>query len=121
MKHQKKGRIFGRERNQRNALMKTLLGSLIMHEHMATTEAKAKEVKNFIDQLVNKAKVARKDEARKVALIRDLRKHIPLMAVKKLMGDFTNRFETRQSGYVRVIKTEARKSDSARMAIIEFV
>ena len=112
MKHQKKGRIFGRERNQRNALMKTLLGSLIMHEHMATTEAKAKEVKNFIDQLVNKAKVAR---------IRDLRKHIPLMAVKKLMGDFTNRFETRQSGYVRVIKTEARKSDSARMAIIEFV
>lgn len=92
-----------------------------MHEHIGTTEAKAKELKDFIDQLVNKAKLARTDEAKKVALIRDLRKYIPLMAVKKLMGDFTNRFENRKSGYVRVIKTEARKSDSARMAIIEFV
>jgi large subunit ribosomal protein L17 len=121
MKHKKTGRVFGRVRNQRNALIKTLLGSLIMYEHINTTEAKAKELKNFIDQLVNKAKVGRTNEVRKVAIIRDLRTHLPLMAVKKLMSDFSNRFEGRDSGYVRVIKTESRKSDSARMAIIEFV
>lgn len=121
MKHKKTGRVFGRVRSQRKALMRTLLGSLIVHEKINTTEAKAKEIKDHIDQLVNKAKVARADEKRKVAIIRDLRTHIPLMAVKKLMGDFSNRFETRTGGYVRVIKTESRKSDSARMAIIEFV
>ncbi len=92
-----------------------------MHERINTTEAKAKELKNFIDQLINKAKTGRKTEARKVAIIRDLRTHIPLMAVKKLMSDFTDRFEGRNSGYVRVVKMESRKSDGARMAIIEFV
>lgn len=121
MKHKKTGRVFGRVRNQRKALIKTLLGSLIMHERINTTEAKAKELKNFIDQLINKAKVGRTAEVRKVAIIRDLRTHLPLMAVKKLMGDFTDRFEGRTGGYVRVIKMESRKSDGARMAIIEFV
>ena len=121
MKHKKTGRIFGRVRNQRNALVKTMLGSLIVHERINTTEAKAKELKNFIDQLINKAKVGRANETRKVAIIRDLRTHIPLIAVKKLMSDFTSRFEGRNSGYVRVVKTESRKSDGARMAIIEFV
>jgi large subunit ribosomal protein L17 len=121
MKHKKTGRVFGRVKNQRTALIKTLLGSLIVHERINTTEAKAKELKNFIDQLVNKAKVGRSKEARKVAIIRDLRTHIPLMAVKKLMSDFTDRFEDRTGGYVRVVKMESRKSDGARMAIIEFV
>ena len=43
MKHRHQGRVLGRERNQRNALIKTLLGSLVLHERMMTTEAKAKE------------------------------------------------------------------------------
>lgn len=121
MKHRKTGRVLSRTRNQRKALIKTLLGSLIERERITTTEAKAKELKDFIDQLVNKAKVARTDEERKIAMIRDLRKHLPLVAVQKLVSDFGARFDGRESGYVRVIKTEARKSDSARMAIIEFV
>lgn len=56
MHHRNKGRILGRERNQRRALIKGLLASLVLHGRIMTTEAKAKETKNFIDQLVNKAK-----------------------------------------------------------------
>jgi large subunit ribosomal protein L17 len=121
MKHRHQGRVFGRVRNQRNALIKTLLGSLVLHERMTTTEAKAKEVKIYIDQVINKAKVARNNETRRVAMIRELQKHIPLVATKKLIGEFGARFEGRTSGYTRVVKLEPRKSDGAKMAIIEFV
>ena len=121
MKNRHSGRVLSRGRNQRRALIKTLLGSLVMHERITTTEAKAKEIKNFIDQVVNKAKVARTDEKKKVALIRALQKRIPAMAVKKIVGEFGTRFDARKSGYVRVVKLDARKSDSAKMAIIEFV
>lgn len=107
--------------NQRNALLKTLIGSLILHEHITTTEAKAKEVKNSIDQIINKAKAARNKAERRVAMIRDLQKHIPAVATKKLLTDFSNRFEGRQSGYTRVAKLEQRESDGAKMAVIEFV
>lgn len=121
MKHKKTGRQLSRTRNQRRALMKTMLGSLILHERITTTEAKAKEIKNNIDQVVNKAKVARSEEDKKVAMLRDLRKHIPKQALEKLIGDFGGRFENRTSGFTRITKLEARKSDSARMAVIEFV
>lgn len=121
MKHQKKGRKFGRVKNQREALLQSLLGSLIMKEKIETTEAKAKETKGLIDQIINKAKKADKESAAKVAILRDLRNSLPLQAVKKLNGKFLEKFEKRNSGYTRVIKLAKRKSDAARMAIIEFV
>lgn len=121
MKHRHAGRVLSRGRDQRRALIKTLLGSLIMHERITTTEAKAKEIKNFIDQIVNKAKVGRKDPARRVAIIREFQGMIPEMASKKLLSDFSVRFEERVSGYIRVVKLDPRKSDAAKMAIIEFV
>lgn len=92
-----------------------------MFERITTTEAKAKEIKNFIDQVVNKAKEARGDEERMVSLLRQLNQDLPTMAAKKILSDFVTRFETRTSGYVRVVKLEPRKTDGARMAIIEFV
>ena len=121
MKHKRIGRKFGRVRRQRKALMSILLGNLILEEKIKTTEEKAKEVKSVIDQIINKAKVARKDEAKKIAIIRGLRKDLSSVVVKKLSGDFVERFENRKSGYSRVIKLEPRKSDSAKMAVIEFV
>src|SRR3989344_6818615 len=121
MQHRRKGRILSRERGQRKALLKTLLGSLILHERITTTKAKDKEVKTFIDQVVNKAKRARADAALKVGVIRDLKKSVPDVATRKLLGEFGSRFESRRSGYTRIIKLETRKSDSARMAVIEFV
>ncbi len=86
-----------------------------------TTEAKAKEVKNYIDQVINKAKTARNTPERYVAMIREIQKYVPMVATKKLLGEFGARFEGRTSGYTRVVKLEQRKSDGAKMAVIEFV
>lgn len=120
MKHKKKGRKFGRVRNQRKALLKSLLDSLIMHEKITTTEAKAKEIKNLADKVINRVKRV-KDASEKAATIRDLRGQMPAPALKKLSGSFLERFSGRNSGYTRVTKLVPRKSDSARTAFIEFV
>lgn len=119
MKHQRSGRKLGRDKDQRKALFRTMLGSLIMHEKMSTTEAKAKELKNKIDPVINKAKrIQGKDE---LSAVRSLRTLVPGPAIKKLSGEFINRFKERNSGYTRVIKLGERKSDGARLAVIEFV
>jgi len=121
MRHLNKGRELGRVRNQRTALFRTMLGSLILKEKITTTEAKAKELKNKIDRIINKAKSAR-EAGKKVSVIRDLRGNIPLVAVNKLMtGEFVSKFDARKSGYVRIIKLAPRKSDGARMAVIELI
>lgn len=120
MQHQKSGRKFKRDKKQRKAFLKIILGNLILHEKIRTTEAKAKETKTLIDKIINKAKLA-KVEDKKVAVIRELNKKIPREAIKKITGDFIEKFSKRRSGYVRVVKLSPRKSDSARMAIVEFV
>jgi len=120
MKHLKKGRKFGRVKNQREAMLKTMLGSLIMEEKIETTLAKAKELKIMIDKIINKAKKVN-IEGRKVAIIRELSNQLPVKAVKKITGEFLSKFSERTSGYSRVIKLSPRKSDAAAMAVIEFV
>lgn len=121
MKHRQKGRKLSRVRKQRKALVKTLLGSLIAKEKIITTEAKAKEIKPLVDKIINKSKKIKASGADKVAAIRELQKMLPTMSVKKLSGDFLEKFQNRNSGYTRIIKLQQRKSDSARMAVIEFV
>jgi large subunit ribosomal protein L17 len=120
MQHQNKTKEFGRERNQRRALMKTMLGSLIMHEKITTGEAKAKELKNRIDKIITQAKKV-SDDSKKLAVIRILGKSLPRESVKKITGDFIKKFEKRNSGYARVIKLTPRKSDGAKMAVIELI
>ncbi|GBE17117.1 50S ribosomal protein L17 [bacterium BMS3Abin15] len=121
MKHRKTGRKLSRVKRQREALMKTLLGSLIMSEKIITTEAKAKEAKLLIDKIINKAKKSKADSKLKVSTVRGLKNKIPSGAVDKLRGDFLNKFNKRKSGYTRVVKLPPRKSDSAKIAVIEFV
>lgn len=120
MRHQKHGRKLGRIRSQRRAMLKTMLGSLIMQEKISTTEAKAKELKSKIDRIINKAKKTG-IAGKKLSAIRELEQKIPQVAVKKLTGEFLSKFKKRTSGYARVIKLGARKTDGAKMAIIEFV
>lgn len=118
MKHRVKGRKLSRVRKQRKALLKILLGHLIMREKIQTTEAKAKELKFNIDQIINQAKRVEKE---RVVALRELKKAIPHPALEKISGDFIKKFSARSSGYTRVIKLNQRKSDGARMAVIEFV
>lgn len=92
-----------------------------MREKIETTEAKAKELKSKIDRLINKAKKAQKSEA-KIAVIRDLKNSIPLMAVSKIINDdFIKKVSGRNSGYARVIRLPRRKGDGAKMAVVELV
>jgi large subunit ribosomal protein L17 len=89
---------------------------------MVTTEAKAKETKNGIDRLINTAKRTGFEGSAKLTAVRRVYKLLPNDAAKKLLTtDFLKRFDARTSGYVRVVKMEARKGDRARMAVIEFV
>ena len=120
MKHKVKGRKLGRVRKQRIALFRMLAGSLILNGKVKTTEAKAKEIKPLIDKLFSKAIKAKKDENTKVAVIRDLKKHIPAKAVQKLINELVEKAGKRKSGFTRVTKLAPRKSDSAKMALIEF-
>lgn len=92
-----------------------------MRERITTTLAKAKEVKNHIDQLVNKGKVAKNDVKRRVAILRLLRSRLSAEATQKIAGDLTTRLTTRTSGYSRIVKLDRRKGDGAEMAVIELI
>lgn len=101
-------------------MLKTLTGSFILREKITTTEAKAKELKSLIDQIINKAKKAQ-DVKLKSGVTRELIKKLPFGAVKKLTSDFIGNFKERGSGYTRITKLGRRKGDSAKMAVIEFI
>ncbi|MAZ40924.1 50S ribosomal protein L17 [bacterium] len=116
MRHHNANRKFGRTRNQRNALLKHLAESLVRYEKIETTEAKAKELKSFIEKLVTRARKG--DVAAHRILVARLGSKT---AAKKLIDEIAPKYEKREGGYTRVIKLPARKGDAAKMAVIEFV
>jgi len=115
MKHLKKARKFGRERDQKKALLKSLARSLVLHERIKTTEAKAKELRPYIEKMVTRA---RKGD---LATHRYFARFFDDKPRKKLINEIAKRYDKRAGGYTRIIKLAPRKSDSAKMAIIEFV
>ena len=114
MRHLKKGRKFGRERNQRRALMKSLASSFFMSGRINTTEAKAKELRPYVEKFITRAKDPTPANRRL------LQKFFSPIVVKKIMESGDN-FSGRAGGYTRIIKIGVRKSDGARMAIIELI
>jgi large subunit ribosomal protein L17 len=98
-----------------------MLGSFFEHEKIKTTEAKAKELSPKIDRVLVMAKKL-SDERRKLSVLRTLSSRLPKNAIKKLSDEaFRKRFENRQSGFSRIVKLPRRKSDSAKMAVIELI
>jgi large subunit ribosomal protein L17 len=116
MRHRVKGRKLGRNAAQRKALMRNLAISLILHERIRTTEAKAKELRPYVEKLVT---LSREDSrhARNIAMARlaDDR------AVAKLFDVLGPRFEDQPGGYTRIYKLGNRQGDNAEMSLIEFV
>ena len=110
------GRQFSRDTNQRKALFKSLISSLILDESIKTTLEKAKAIKGDVDKIVNKAKKG--DNRLKVQL---LQKHLGTPAMNKLIKDIAPRFKDRSSGYTRLIKLGRRFSDNAAMVLMEWV
>ena len=115
-RHGYKGRKFGRETDQRRALIKGLATSLVMEEKIETTLPKAKELTRYIEKLITKAK--RGDLANRRAVIAGLSTQI---AAVKLVDQIAPQLSSRTSGHVRVARTRLRVGDGAQMATIEFV
>ncbi|MCC7469899.1 MAG: 50S ribosomal protein L17 [Bacteroidetes bacterium] len=117
MRHHNKNRKFGRKKNVRAALMKGLALSLINHNRIKTTEAKAKELRPFIEKLVTRAKSS--DLASRRIAISRLMNRAP--ETKKLFEEIAPKFKDVSGGYTRILKLPPRISDGAKMALIEFV
>ena len=115
MRHHNKNRKFGRVKNQRTALMKSLVSSLITHEKIQTTEAKAKEMRPVVEKLVTRAR------AGSLSARRILSSRIGVRATKKLVDEIAPKYKSRSGGYTRITKLETKRSDAAKMAQIEFV
>jgi large subunit ribosomal protein L17 len=108
-------RKFGRQFQQRDALLKGLLTALVSHGRIRTTEAKAKTLRVHADKLVTTAKTGT------LAGRRMLGRRLGAAAAAKLVKDVVPALAARQGGYTRVLKLGRRASDAAPMAIIEFV
>jgi large subunit ribosomal protein L17 len=115
MKKRKSGRIFSRKTSVRKAMLLSVTRALLQKERITTTEAKAKEVRALVEKLISKG---RQDTlAQRRVVLRSLDR----TTTKKLFSDISPRYKERTGGYTRIIKTVQRKSDGAKMAILELV
>jgi large subunit ribosomal protein L17 len=122
MVHRKKGRKLKRTASHRKALLSNLAISLIKHKRIKTTEAKAKELRTYIEPFITKAKIAFLDPDKNVhqrritaSMIKDRE------AIKILFDEIGEKVKNRPGGYTRVLKTGFRAGDGANEAIIELV
>ena len=115
MRKLKKGRKFSRGRDERKALLKSLMISLFLNEKIRTTEAKAKELARFSEKVITRAKRGN------LSVIRILKRYFPENIVRKLVQEIGPRYKARKGGYLRIVKLGPRRSDAAKMAQIELI
>jgi large subunit ribosomal protein L17 len=116
MRHKKRGRQLGRDTDHRRALFRNLVTSLLEHERIETTAAKAKEIRGIADKMISLGKEGNLAARRRAAAY--------LMkpeTVSKLFSEIAPRFIQRQGGYTRMIRTRVRIGDGAKMAVVELV
>jgi large subunit ribosomal protein L17 len=116
MRHRKNGRQLRRTSEQRLALLRNLATSLIENGAIETTEAKAKELRPFVEKIISKAKTGTLHSRRLAG--RHIQKRA---AADKLFQEIGPKFAKRPGGYTRILKTAHRKGDGAEMARIELV
>lgn len=116
MRHKVDGRLFGRTANQRKALLKGLVNSLVEHQRIETTVAKAKEVKKIAERIITLG-IKGDLHAKRLAFSYLSNRE----TLSKLFGEIAPRFSGRNGGYLRIVHTRNRVNDSAPMAVLEFV
>lgn len=116
MRHRNFGRKLSRNTEHRRALLRNLVTSLILEERIETTLPKAKEARAAAERMITLGK--RGDlHARRLAASYSL----SASAVKKLFGDIAKRYESRNGGYTRIVRTGWRSGDGADTAVLELV
>ena len=116
MRHNKIGRKLGRKTAHRKALMSNLASALITHKRIKTTDAKAKELRMYVEPLITFAKKGDLHSRRQV-----LKKIRHKSIVKELFDNIGPTFSNRNGGYTRIIKLGFRDNDCAPISMIEFV
>ena len=116
MRHGMQHRKLNRDTGHRKALFMNLANSLIIHEQINTTLAKAKELRPIIEKIIT---VARENTLSNRRYVISILKNDA--SVKKLFDVIAPKFQTRNGGYTRIMKNGFRAGDSAPMAVIEFV
>ncbi len=115
-RHGYQGRKLHRERDQRQALVKSLAESLIKYESIETTLPKAKEVVPYLEKLITQAKKGSLHNRRQV-----LKGLQTVATAHKLVDEIAPKLASRQSGHLRIVKTSLRRGDNAQLARINFV
>lgn len=117
MRHRNSGRKLNRNSSHRRAMFRNMASSLLQHETIKTTVAKAKELRMVIEPLITMAKNQDSVSSRRVVFARLRDK----MAVKKLFEVIAPASKERAGGYTRIIKAGFRTGDAAPMAVIQLV
>ncbi len=134
MRHRKSGRKLGRNSPHRKAMYRNMVTSLLEHERITTTLAKAKELRGHTERTISlgvrlgdvldksKGDRDRGEQARYRHAMVVAGKTIRTKAIlDKLFEDIAQRYRERPGGYTRIIRVERRAGDAAEMAIIELV
>lgn len=116
MRHLKSGRKLNRSSSHRHAMWRNMVTSLLQHEHLQTTDAKAKELRRWVDRMITLGKRNTLHARRQaLAFVRSR------TVVAKLFEDIAPRFSTRPGGYTRITKLGIRQGDAAPISLIELV
>lgn len=116
MRHRNYGAKLGRTRSHRLALFRNLVTSLLEHERIETTDAKAKHLRRLADRMITLGKrgdLAARRRAQRVIRSRDV--------TGKVFGELAERFRSRPGGYTRVLKLRTRIGDAAPISIVELI
>lgn len=110
MRHRVYGKHLGRSKNQRQALFRSLVRSLILHESITTTATKAKAVKGLVDRIISKSK----EES--TAARTYIQAFLPdKQIVKKLVEEVAPRYSNRNSGFTQIARIGVRQGDGSMM------
>lgn len=112
-----KYRKLGRETRIRRSILAGLTKECIMSEHVVTTEARAKEVRKFVEKMITYGKNGTLVSRRKALAFL----HNDKAVVGKVFDDLAKRYETRDGGYTRIIKLKERRGDDALEVRLELV
>jgi len=116
MRHQKSGKRLGRNSSHRKAMLRNMVTSLLEHEKITTTDARAKELRKLAERMITLGKRGTLHARRQVlAVVQDKK------MVAKLFDRIAPRYIERPGGYTRIIKVGHRAGDNAALSIIELV